>query len=295
MRRSLYIAVVCILASMPMAAQSTWGLRTSVGTEKKIGKGLDAGMEFNYYQADNFKTTDRWNVGLSLSKRLFRNKAKTFNVKAGLGYKYLNVYQGWNTKYKGDRTDVEDGLDPYYYKKRGYNYNFYDSYVDIRHRVTASLQATMEFGKIKVSLRESYQFTHSDSLENYVMRFRYVNPDEEEKDDKIAELTDKGYSPYEGNYYKKSDGKSASDKNLLRSRISVDYNIPHWKYDPFVSYELFNSLDKAFEVQKSRITAGVDFSFNKKHNFEVAYMWQNQHDDDEPAGSFICVDYKFTF
>ena len=91
------------------------------------------------------------------------------------------------------------------------------------------------------------------------------------------------------------DGKSASNKSMLRSKISVDYNIPHWKYDPFVSYELFNSLDKAFEVQKSRITAGVDFSFNKKHNFEVAYMWQNQHDDDEPAGSFICIDYKFTF
>ena len=91
------------------------------------------------------------------------------------------------------------------------------------------------------------------------------------------------------------DGKPATNKNMLRSKLALDYDIPHWKYDPFISYELFNSLDNGFQTQKSRIQAGVEFSINKKHNFEVAYLWQNQHDDDEPAGSFICLDYKFTF
>ena len=276
MRRSLYIAVVCILASMPMAAQSTWGLRTSVGAEKKIGKGLDAGFEVKYHLTDNFKNTDRWSVGASLSKRLYRNEAKTFSVKAGLGYKYMNVYTGWTTKYKGDLTDIEDGLDPEYYRINKYSFNLIDSYVDSRHRLTAYAQASAEVGKFKISLRESYQFTHTDSVSFSKEKYRYKNGQWKDPETEL-------------------DGKSASNKSMLRSRISVDYNIPHWKYDPFVSYELFNSLDKAFEVQKSRITAGVDFSFNKKHNFEVAYMWQNQHDDDEPAGSFICLDYKFTF
>ena len=86
-----------------------------------------------------------------------------------------------------------------------------------------------------------------------------------------------------------------SNKNVLRSKIGIDYNIPHWKYDPFISYELFNGIDNAFKTDKSRITAGIEFSFNKMHNFEVAYMWQNQHDDDEPAGSFICLGYKYEF
>ena len=49
------------------------------------------------------------------------------------------------------------------------------------------------------------------------------------------------------------------------------------------------------KTEKSRLTAGVEFSFKKMHNFEVAYMWQNQHDDDEPAGSFVCLSYKFDF
>jgi hypothetical protein len=215
-------------------------------------------------------------VGVSLSKRLYRNEAKTFNVKAGMGYKFMNVYHDWSTKYKGDETlNIEDGLDPTYYRDNNYDFNVNDSYADTRHRVTASLQASYELGRFKLSIREAYQFTHTDSVTFDKDKYRY----------------DSG--AWTVNTV--TDGKSASDKQVLRSKLGLDYDIPHWKYDPFVSYELFNCIDKAFETQKSRITAGVEFSFNKKHNFEVAYMWQNQHDDDEPAGSYICVSYEFTF
>ena len=276
MKRSLTIAILAVFTALPLSAQNNWGLRAGVGAERKIAKGLDAGLEFNYHQTDNFKFTDRWSAGLSLSKRLYRNEAKTFNVKAGLGYKYLQVYNNWTTKYKGDETlNVPDGLDPEYYKENLYSFNLIDSYIEKRHRITTSLQASAELGRFKISLREAYQFTHTDSVEYNKDKYRYKD----------------GWKPVESEL----DGKSASNKNVLRSKIGVDYDIPHWKYDPFVSYELFNSLDKSFETQKSRITAGVDFSFNKKHNFEVAYMWQNQHDDDEPAGSYICVNYEFTF
>lgn len=277
MRRTLVISLFTLALAMPITAQTTWGLRTAIGAEKKITKGFDAGVEFKYHQADNFKSTDRWSVGVSLSKRLYRNKAKTFNVKAGLGYKYLNVYNGWATKYKDDPTlGIEDGLDPQYYLSNNYDFNYSDTYVDHRHRVTASLQASAELGRFKVSLRESYQFTHTDSVEYDKVKYRYK--DGKWKDPETVK-----------------DGKPATNKNMLRSKLALDYDIPHWKYDPFISYELFNSLDNGFQTQKSRIQAGVEFSINKKHNFEVAYLWQNQHDNDEPAGSFICLDYKFTF
>jgi len=292
MRRALIIALLSVIPFLTASSQNTWGLRTGIGAERKIAKGFDAGLEFNYHQADNFRSTDRWSVGVSLSKRLYRNEAKTFNVKAGLGYKFLNVYQDWSTKYKGKKTDVEDDLEPNYYIGQKYDFNYYDSYVDVRHRITASLQASVELGNLKISFRESYQFTHSDSIEGNTLRYRYVPSD---KEDDIAKLIAKGYTLAGSDYYKLVDGKSPTNKNVLRSKIGLDYNIPHWKYDPFLSYELFNSLDNAFEAQKSRITAGVEFSFKKKHNFELAYMWQNQHDDDEPAGSFICIDYQFSF
>jgi len=275
MRRSLILFLAIALFPVSMTAENNWGLRSGIGVEKKITKGLDAGVEAKYYQTDNFKNTDRWSIGLSLDKRLYRNEAKTFTVKAGLGYKYMNVYNGWETKYKGNLTGIEDDLEPQYYIDNGYNFNFNNSYVDSRHRATVSLQAALEAGRFKITLRESYQFTHTDSVEYPKDKYRFKN-------DAWTINT-------------VQDGKSASNKQVLRSKVSLDYNIPHWKYDPFVSYELFNGIDDGFKAEKSRITAGIEFSFNKMHNFEVAYMWQNQHDDDEPAGSFICLGYKLEF
>ena len=276
MRRSFIIALFAILIPLTAMSETNWGLRSNIGIEKSISKGFDASLDFRYHQTDNFKNTDRWSVGVSVDKRIYRNKAKTFNVKAGLGYKFMNVYNGWTTKYKDDYEGIEDNLDPQYYTDNGYDFNLNNSYVDSRHRVTTSLQASAELGRFKISLREAYQFTHTDSAEYSKDKYRFKNG----AFDHMETVT---------------DGKSASNKNVLRSKINIDYNIPHWKYDPFVSYELFNGIDDGFKTDKSRITAGVEFSFNKKHNFEVAYMWQNQHDDDEPAGSFICLGYKFEF
>lgn len=275
MKRSIFFLSGLILLSLPALAETNWGLRGNIGIEKKITKGFDVSLDARYHQTDNFSSTDRWSVGLSLGKRLYRNEAKTFTLKAGLGYKYLNVYNGWSTKYKGSLAYYEDNLDPQYYIDNGQSFNLSNSYVDTRHRATASLQTAVELGRFKISLRESYQYTHTDSVEFTKDKYRYKNE--------------------AWTINTETDGKSASDKQVLRSRIGIDYNIPNWKYDPFVSYELFNGIDDGFKSQKSRITAGVDFSFNKKHNFEVAYMWQNQHDDDEPAGSFICLSYKFEF
>lgn len=284
MKRSFIITILLTFA-LPIMAQGTWGLRSSIGVEKKIAKGFDVGLEAKYHQTDNFQNTDRWSIGTTLNKRLYRNQAKTFNVKAGLGYKYMNVYNNWSTKYKDKVEGVDDGLLPAYYIQNNYDFNYYDSYVDTRHRVTASLQAAAEFGRFKVSWRESYQFTHTDSVSGCVQKYRNSNDA-----DKMAA---KGYNSVGTNYYKLVQGKSASDKSVLRSKISLDYDIPKWKYDPFISYEMFNGIDNGFQIQKSRITAGIEFSFNKKHNFELAYLWQNQHDEDEPAGSFICIGYTF--
>ena len=276
MKRLYTLFLSLVLFSISSSGQMNWGLRSSIGVEKKIAKGFDAGLEAKYHQTDNFSSTDRWSIGFTLSKRLYRNEAKTINVKASVGYKYMNVYHDWSTKYKGDLTTVEDGLDPQYYLDNCHSFNLNNSYVDSRDRATVSLQASYEIGRFKIALRESYQFTYTDSATYSKEKYRFKND---------------AWKPVET----VQDGKSASRSQMLRSKISLDYDIPHWKYDPFISYELFNSIDNSFKADKSRITAGVEFSFNKKHNFDLAYMWQNQHDDDEPAGSFICIGYKFDF
>ena len=276
MRRFLCAVLLMLAVVMPSAAQDNWGLRSSIGLEKGIAKGLDAEIEAKYHSTDDFSRNDRWSVGLSLSKRLYRNKAKTFNVKAGLGYRYLHVYNKWSTKYKGDKTlGVEDGLHYRYYVNNEYDFNLNDPYEDSRHRISASLQSAVELGRFKLSWKETYQYTHTDSASFTKKKYRYETP---------------GSNP---TLTVEPDGKRASDKQLLRSKFGIDYNIPNWKYDPFISYELFNNLEKGLNTEKSRLNVGIEFSFNKKHNFEVSYLWQNNHDEDEPAGSFICLGYKF--
>lgn len=275
MRKIIVSALSLCLLTLAVSAQTNWGLRGGIGIEKKITKGLEAGVDVKYYQTDNFRNTDRWSIGLSLDKRLYRNKAKTFNVKAGLGFKYMNVYHDWSTKYKDDADGVENRLEPQYYIDNKYDFNLNNAYIDNRQRLTASLQAALELGRFKISLRECYQYTYTDTASYQKDKYRYDG-------DTWTVKTE-------------TDGKSTSTSRKLRSKIGLDYDIPNWKYDPFVSYELFNGIDNGFKAEKSRITAGVEFSFKKMHNFEVAYMWQNQHDDDEPAGSFVCLSYKFDF
>ena len=82
---------------------------------------------------------------------------------------------------------------------------------------------------------------------------------------------------------------------MLRSRISVDYDIPHFKLDPFVSYEIFSDLSNSEVFEKGRLTAGAGFSLKKKHAFQFAYVWQNTTDDDESVRSAISLSYTFKF
>ena len=277
MKRSIITTLLCTATLfMPVMAQTTWGLRGSIGLEKKITKGFDAAIEAKYHQTDNFSKTDRWSVGVSLDKRLYRNFAKTFSVKASVGYKYLTVYNDWSTKYKGDETNIPDDMEPQYYINGLHNFNLNNSYTDHRHRATAAVQAALQISNFKLTWREAYPYTYTDSAQYSKDKYRYKN---------------NAWKPVET----VMDGKSPSCKQILRSRIGLDYDIPGSRFEPFMTYELFSNIDDNFKIQKSRITAGTDFNLNKKHSFELAYLWQNNNDEDEPAGSYICIGYKFKF
>lgn len=262
------------LLTVTASAQGV-GLWLNAGAEKQIVKGLDAEIGAEYRLSDKFSRTDRWGADFSISKRLYRNQAKNFSVKAAAGYKLTQVFETYSTKYKDNAIGIADDEDPQYYIQNMYDFNLTDSYKVLRHRFTASLQAGLELGRFKLSLRESYQYTIADSVGVPRTKYRYKN-------DKWSTTQDEVF-------------KGKMNKQVLRSRISLDYNIPHWKYDPFVSYELFSDLNNGFATEKSRFTAGIEFTFSKKHNFEVAYIYQDKSDADEAGGSVISIGYTFQF
>ena len=69
---------------------------------------------------------------------------------------------------------MEDGLDPQYYLNNCHSFNLSNSYVDSRDRATVSLQASYEIGRFKIALRESYQFTYTDSATYSKEKYRFI-------------------------------------------------------------------------------------------------------------------------
>ncbi len=268
---SLIIAAMMVV---PSGAQGI-GLIGSAGIEKQIAKGFDAGFEAEYRLADDF-STDRWGVGLSMSKRLYRNNAKTFTVKANAGYKLIQVFEDYSTKYKGNDPDIPDGEEPQFYLNGLHKFNLTDAYSVFRHRFTASVQASYEIGRFKLSLRECCQYMQADSVEVGRSKYRLRN------DKWTVDTSEPAF-------------KGGMDKMLLRSRIALDYNIPHCKFNPFISYEVYSDMKDGFATDKTKFNAGVDFSFQKKHYFELAYIYQDKSDDDEPGGSYLSLGYTFKF
>ena len=279
------IALFLILAQDSVCAQSETGLWASVGLKKDLPKGMDAEFDAEWRQTGFFTETDRWSAGASFSKRLYRNKAKSFNIKADLGYKFLSSNRQSYTVDKRDPDvyDQIDGMPAQFYIDSLFDFNLTKAFWESRHRISASLSAGLEVGRFKISLRERLQYTYSCGKEDVREKHRFVErynmmTGDSSKLDTISFVS-----------------VDASEKTILRSRISVDYDIPHFKVDPFVSYEVFSDLSNGETFEKGRLTVGAGFSLKKKHAFQFAYLWQNTTDDDESVRSAVSINYTFKF
>lgn len=273
------VALFLILAQDSVCAQSETGLWAGAGLKKDLPKGMDAEFDAEWRQVGFFNETDRWSAGVSFSKRLYRNKAKSFNIKADLGYKYLYSHRQSYTVDKSDPEDDRvDGMPAQYYKDNLRDFNLTNAFWESRHRISASLSAGLDAGRFKIGLRERLQYTYSCGKEDIREKHRFGEIDMST-----------------GDYLIILASVDPSQKTILRSRISVDYDIPHFKLDPFVSYEIFSDLSNSEVFEKGRLTAGAGFSLKKKHAFQFAYVWQNTTDDDESVRSAISLSYTFKF
>lgn len=138
----MLMAVVAVSLSMPSAAQSEGGLLMEAEASKKVSRQLTVGVEADLRTRNNFKTMDRWSLGISAGYKF--NKW----LKASAGYTLLN---------NNNREDISyqtiNGV-------KAYN-NWRPSYWGTRHRLNASLTGTYKFGNnIRLSLRERWQYTY---------------------------------------------------------------------------------------------------------------------------------------
>lgn len=212
------------------------------------------------------KISRKWNVGTEAELRT-RNDSKTldrWSVGVNAEYKFfkgLKATAGYIFLNENNQEEID-------FKKDGLRPNKWTpSYWGARHRFHLSLTGSVDWNRFSFSLRERWQYTYR------------------------PEATGKKYD------FDEEDWVSVKGKgrNVLRSRCQVSYDIPHWKFDPFVNVELFN--DKS-GIQKSRYQVGVDYKIKKTHIFALTYRLQNVNEDDDDGDSnihMIGLSYKYKF
>lgn len=135
MKRTLSMGILLTIALVANAQDTDFGIWTTVGAEKKLGK-WGVGLETEYRTRDNSGTSDRWSWKLYGSYKL--NKYVKFDA----GYTLL--YDNF------DRISYHDDGTP----------NKEAKYWGVRHRVSASVTGSYEWDNWKISLRERWQYTY---------------------------------------------------------------------------------------------------------------------------------------
>lgn len=249
--------IICPL-SYSSAQSDDFGLDFSVETEKKIDKQWSVSLEGELRRRDDAKTNDRWSIGLGVDYKI----AKW--VKASAGYSLL--YDNTKRISYSDQEDVDDGdFDEVGMPKKC------AQYWAPRHRFNVSLTFDKKlFGDFRFSLRERWQYTWRPE---HTVSERWSYLDE----------------AYDG----KAKTYGGSGKNVLRSRLQVEYDKKGLSLTPYANVEFWN----AWKLQKTRYTVGLDWKLSKQHAVGAFYYYQKVNDDDdlEPNRHLLGVSYKFKF
>ena len=240
-KRIIMMCVTLCLALTGANAQGEdFGVWTSISAKKKLSKMWTVSAEGEYRTRDGLNATDRWAANIGVEARL------ASWLKADAGYTYIYSTNPTETTKKGNIVPM------YWYS---------------RHRVTASLTGSMNWGRFKFSLRERWQYTYRPELSVP----KYDGDDGSQKSDEVVK------------------GKG---KNVLRSRLKGEYNIAKCRFTPFASCELYHD---GSGLDKTRWTAGTEYKINKKNTLEVYYRFQNKADEDETDNHVLGIGYTYKF
>ena len=195
------------------------------------------------------------------SRNDFRT-AERVNLGASVSYKllpWLKASGGYNLLIENNREEIT------YNDDLSYN-NWRPSYWGLRHRFNVTLTASYKVRRVEFSLRERWQYTYrpSKTIDNF---------DFDEGMWEDHEVRGKG-------------------KNVLRSRLQAEWDIPRCKFDPYASVEFHQSR----YLDKTRFIVGVDHTIKKTHNFKLYYRYQltGSHSSD-PNIHMLGLGYTYKF
>ena len=223
----------------------------------------DAGLVLS--AGASHKLTKRMSVDFEVEFRSRNNFRTAERVSLGpsVSYKllpWLKASADYNLLIDNNREEIT-------YQDDGVSYNNWrPSYWGVRHRFNVSLTGSYKINRVEVSLRERWQYTYRRS--RVIDNFDFDNGEWEDH-----EVRGKG-------------------KNVLRSRLQLEWDIPKCKFDPFASVEFHTTR----ELEKTRFIVGVNHTIKKTHAFKAYYRCQvTGSSSDEPNIHMLGMGYTYKF
>lgn len=246
-----------------------FGVWTELSVEKHLTQTLDLGFEGEIRTGNNSSTIDRLSGGLKLSYK----PSKYF--KFGACYAF---YGNYSAEKESKHSYFEDG--------ELASYRWTPGYWEPNHRFYVEGTATKKFWKwLRISVRERYQFNHE--AETSVERTEY---------EREEHFTPNG--PVRGDWESDTNLKinDCESQQRLRTRVKFEYDKKGVDWSPFVSVELYNSIDRAMHLHKIRTGVGTEYKINKQHKVGLAYLY-SLHLDSAPNEHkhALNISYGFDF
>ena len=237
------------------------GLWTTFEASKKVTKKFKVGGEAEFRTADYAKEVERFSVGVNGQYKI------NDYLKANAGYIFILGYNPENSKDHFDDNGDYDG------------YNLDHSYWEKRNRFYVALSGSYKIGRVEFSVRERLQYTRTNSAIVDEEKHRLMYDIDGNESWKL-----KGIEP---------ELKETDHNTVLRSRLSVKWNIPKCKVNPFASAELYSRVNhgwKTFDKLRSRI--GASYKINKDNALEFYYLFEKAGKKGKPNTHAIGIGYS---
>ena len=245
--------VMSLLTVSPARAQGDdFGIWYDLDIEKRVNNKFDIDFSLGHRSRENHQVADRLNAGIGASYKL------TEWLKVSADYSFL---------YDHNHKVNDSG------KK-------YSDFWGLRHRVSVSLTASQQFGRLGISLRERWQYTYRP--EKTVDR--YWNYTDDDEDIYYGEQVLKRGTPQTHTYLGKA-------KSKWRNRVQLKYKLnKQWR--PYVNAE---STIGGSGLDKIRYAAGTEWRVTKQHVLDLHYMYQHSYKDDDSEGNRHVLGFGYTF
>ena len=309
------MALMLMMTMQGLQAQdkNDFGYDLSVEGETSIVKGWKLNLEGAIRTQDDAKQVERLTLGASVSRKFFQTKDKKLSLKAAVGAEFI-----WNKRlsekeYKYFEANDEFVEDNYVKVGDLKGWNITERHWRNRRGANAAITANYSPDKRwTFTLKETLQHSHYYSADPGRVRYRIDDYHYALNTDSTLDLNNSLYSPYlysdsyvndttldaEGNVKGRSinqdtDHKSHKDRMVLRSKLTVSYDIKGFPVDVFAAVDYGCGLN--YNTHKWKITAGYDYKINKTNKLTLFYRYNTENDDDEADGHLVGLGYKIDF